>query len=158
MSYFSPIELSTDRFLARARQEVERVGARRAVLDSLTSLALGVPSARRYNELVYALTKHFRARGVTVNMNMEIADLLGSAQLSGHGISFAADNVIQLKYLEREGRLERGLAVLKARGVGHATDVRTLSVRATGLEVGAPYKELRGVLTGLPVPAPGDRR
>ena len=61
-------------------------------------------------------------------MNMEIADLLGSAQLSGHGVSFAADNVIQLKYVEVDGRLERGISVLKARGVRHATDVRRLSV------------------------------
>ena len=71
-------------------------------------MALGVPSERRFKELVYAITKHFRAAGVTLNMNMEIADLLGSAQLSGHGVSFAADNVIQLKYVEVDGHLERG--------------------------------------------------
>jgi circadian clock protein KaiC len=153
LSYVSPVELSTDRFLDRARQEVETLGARRAVLDSLTSMALGVPSDRRFKELVYALAKHFHARGVTLVMNMEVADLLGSAQLSGHGLSFAADNVIQLKYVEIEGRLERGLSVLKARGVRHATDVRRLSVESGGVEVGSPFEGLRGVLTGLPVPA-----
>ena len=150
--YVSPIELSTDRFLHQARRRIEATGARRVVLDSLTSLALGITSTRRFNELVYALTKHLRAHGVTVTMNVEIADLLGSAQLSGHGISFTADNVIMLKYIEREGRLERGLAVLKARGVAHATDVRLLRVHAKGLEVGVAYDGLRGVLTGLPVP------
>jgi circadian clock protein KaiC len=153
LSYVSPVELSTDRFLDRARREVETLGARRAVLDSLTGLALGVPSERRYKELVYALAKHFHARGVTLDMNMEVADLLGSAQLSGHGLSFAADNVIQLKYVEIEGRLERGLSVLKARGVRHATDVRRLSVEKGGVEVGSPFEGLRGVLTGLPVPS-----
>jgi len=153
LSYVSPVELSTDCFLDRARQQVEQLGARRAVLDSLTSMALGVPSDRRFKELVYAVTKHFRARGVTLNMNMEIADLLGSAQLSGYGISFAADNVIQLKYVEVEGRLERGVSVLKARGVQHATDVRRLSVKPDGIEIGSPFKGLRGVLTGLPVPS-----
>ena len=85
-------------------------------------------------------------------MNMEVADLLGSAQLSGHGVSFAADNVIQLKYVEIEGRLERGLSVLKARGVRHATDVRRLSVGPGGIEVESAFEGLRGVLTGLPVP------
>jgi circadian clock protein KaiC len=153
LSYVSPVELSTDCFLDRARQQVEQLGAKRAVLDSLTSMALGVPSERRFKELVYAFTKHFRARGVTLNMNMEIADLLGSAELSGHGISFAADNVIQLKYVEVSGRLERGVSVLKARGVQHATDVRRLSVKSDGIEVGSPFKGLRGVLTGLPVPS-----
>jgi len=153
LSYISPVELSTDTFLDRARQQVEQRGARRAVLDSLTSLALGVPSDRRFKELVYSLTKHFRAMGVTLNMNMETAELLGSAQLSGYGISFAADNVIQLKYMEVEGRLERGVSVLKARGVRHATDVRRLRVNPDGIEVGSPFKGLRGVLTGLPVPS-----
>jgi circadian clock protein KaiC len=153
LSYVSPVELSTDCFLDRARQQAEQLGAKRAVLDSLTSMALGVPSERRFKELVYAFTKHFRARGVTLHMNMEIADLLGSAQLSGHGISFAADNVIQLKYVEVAGRLERGISVLKARGVQHATDVRRLSVKSDGIEIGSPFKGLRGVLTGLPVPS-----
>jgi len=153
LSYISPVELSTDRFLDRARRQVEKVGARRAVLDSLTSLALGVPSERRFKELVYAVAKHFHADGVTLNMNMEVPDLLGSAQLSGHGVSFAADNVIQLKFVEIEGRLERGLSVLKARGVRHATDVRRLSVERNGVQVGSPFEGLRGVLTGLPVPS-----
>ena len=122
------------------------------MLDSLTSMELGVPSERRFKELVYAMTKHFRAQFVTLNLNMDIADLLGSAQLSGYGISFAADNVIQLKYVELDGKLERGISVLKARGVRHATDVRRMNFTDTGIEVGEPFKGLRGVLTGLPTP------
>jgi circadian clock protein KaiC len=153
LSYVSPVELSTDRFLDCARQEVEKVGARRAVLDSLTSMALGVPSERRFKELVYAVAKHFHRSGVTLNMNMEVADLLGTAQLSGHGISFASDNVIQLKFVEIEGRLERGISVLKARGVQHATDVRRLTVAQGGVQVGSAFEGLRGVLTGLPMRA-----
>jgi circadian clock protein KaiC len=152
LRYVSPVELSTDAFLNRARQLVEEVGARRAVLDSLTSMELGVSSERRFKELVYAMTKHFRALGVTFNLNMEVTELLGSAQLSGHGVSFAADNLIQLKYVEQDGRLDRGVSVLKARGVRHATEVRRMYVEDRGLRVGAAFKGLRGVLTGLPTP------
>jgi circadian clock protein KaiC len=153
LDYQSPVELSTDRFLDRARQRVESLGARRAVLDSLSSMALGVLSDRRFKELVYAIAKHFRSRGITLNMNMEVGDLLGAGQLSGYGVSFAADNVIQLKYVEIAGHLERGISVLKARGVRHATDVRRLSVESDGVKVGKPFEGLRGVLTGLPVPS-----
>jgi len=152
LSYASPVELSTDRFLDRARREVTRTSARRAVLDSLTSMALGVPSERRFKELVYAISKHFRVAGVTLNMNMEVPDLLGSGQLSGHGVSFAADNVIQLKYVEVKGSLERGISILKARGVGHATDVRRLHIGRDRIEVEPAFAGLRGVLTGLPIP------
>jgi circadian clock protein KaiC len=151
-SHTSPVELSTDAFLSRARALAERVGARRAVLDSLTSMELGVPSQRRFKELVYAMAKHFRDLGVTLSLNMEVPELLGSAQLSGHGVSFAADNLIQLKYVEQAGRLERGITVLKARGVRHATEVRRMRIGDRGVEIGAPFENLRGVLTGLPTP------
>jgi circadian clock protein KaiC len=150
--YVSPVELSTDAFLDRALKRVERVGARRAVIDSLTSMALGVPSERRFKELVYAVAKHFRALGVTLNLNMEIPELLGSAQLSGQGVSFAADNLIQIRYVEVGGKLERGVSVLKARGVRHSTGVRRLTIGENGIGVGSPFEGLRGVLTGLPTP------
>ncbi|MGB8932450.1 MAG: ATPase domain-containing protein [Anaeromyxobacteraceae bacterium] len=153
LCYVSPVELSTDAFLDRALKLVTRVGARRAVLDSLTSMALGVPSARRFKELVYSIAKHFRAMGVTLSLNMEIAELLGSAQLSGQGVSFAADNLIQIRYVEVDGNLERGVSVLKARGLSHSTGVRRLTIGEDGVEVGAPFDGLRGVLTGLPTPA-----
>jgi KaiC/GvpD/RAD55 family RecA-like ATPase len=78
ISYTSPVELSTDRFLGEAPRQIAQVGARRAVLDSVTSMALGVPSPRRFRELVYALTKHLRADGVTPLMTMEVLELLGA--------------------------------------------------------------------------------
>ncbi len=155
LRYASPIELSTDRFLHEARREVERLGAKRVVVDSLTSLALGAVSERRYRELVYALAKHLRAAGATLVMTLEIAELLGSGQLSGHGVSFASDNVVQLRYVELGGRLDRAVSVIKARGVDVDTEVRGMTIGPGGVEVSerAPFKDLRGVLTGIPTPA-----
>jgi circadian clock protein KaiC len=156
LSYVSPVELSTDWFLDHALRQVKERGVRRAALDSLTSLAVGVLSQRRFKELVYAFTKHFRALGITLNMNMEIVELLGSAKLSGYGVSFAADNVIQLRYIELEGRLERGVSVLKVRGAKHSTEVRRMSLEAAGVEIGSPFRGLHGVLTGLPIRSGGE--
>jgi circadian clock protein KaiC len=155
LRYTSPIELSTDRFLHEVRREVARRGARRVVVDSLTSLALGAISERRYRELVYALAKHLRAAGATLVMTLEIAELLGTGQLSGHGVSFASDNVVQLRYVELGGRLDRAVSVIKARGVDVDTEVRGMTIGPRGVEVSerAPFKEFRGVLTGIPVAA-----
>lgn len=149
LAYEPPVELSTDRFLDRARRQVRERGARRAVLDSLTSMSLGVPSERRFKELVYALTKHLRATETSLLMTMETPELLGSTQISGPGVSFAADNIIQIRYVELEGRLDRGISVLKARGVRHGTELRVMHIGPQGVEVGAPYPTVRGVLTGL---------
>ena len=153
IEYSSPVELSTDRFLGQARQRIEQLGARRAVLDGLTSMSLGVPSERRFRELSYAFTKHFRAAGVTLLMTMEVIELLGSAQLAGHGVSISADTVVMLRYVEIGGGLERAICVLKARGLKHLTELRRFHIGDEGVEVGPPFEEMRGVLTGVPVPS-----
>jgi circadian clock protein KaiC len=155
LRYTSPVELSTDRFLHDVREQVETLGVRRLVLDSLTSAALGASSQRRFQELVYAVTKHLRVAGITSLMTVEVPELLGSANLGGHGISAAADNIILMRYLEIEGRLDRALAVLKARGVSLVSELRRLSIGREGLQVGASFTGLRGVLTGLPDAAGG---
>ena len=152
ISYTSPVELLADRFLDLARRQIERMGARYAVIDSLTSMSLGVPSQRRFRELIYALTKHFRAVGVTPLMTMEVAELLGTAQLTGHGVSSTADNLILLRYVELDGHLERAVSVLKARGTGHVTELRRFQIDNRGAHVGERFTDLRGVLTGVPQP------
>ncbi|MGH2378606.1 MAG: ATPase domain-containing protein, partial [Candidatus Limnocylindria bacterium] len=144
LSYTSPVELSTDRYLDQARQQVADLGARRVVLDGLSSLALSVPSERRFKELVYASTKHFRGTGATVYMTLELEEALGSGNLSGRAISSLADNVILLRHLELRDRLERAVLVLKARGTGHESGVRHFLIDATGPHIGGPFAEIRG--------------
>jgi circadian clock protein KaiC len=153
IDYTSPVELLTDRFLDHALWLIKEVGARRVVLDSITSMALSVVSQRRFRELVYALTKHVRAGGVTLLMTMEVAEQLGTAQLTGHGVSSIADNLIVLRYVEVQARVGRAVLVLKARGIGHATDLRHFVIDDHGAHVGMRFQDLRGVLTGIPQPS-----
>jgi circadian clock protein KaiC len=151
--YASPLELSPDRFLHEARAQIEDVGARRVVLDSLTGLSLGIASDRRFKQLVYALSRHFRELGVTLVMTLEVPEVFGGGQLTGHGVSSIADNVILMRYLEVQGHLERAIFFLKARTIAHSTELRTFAIGDRGASVGGPLGQLRGVLTGLPVPA-----
>jgi circadian clock protein KaiC len=154
--YQSPVELSTDRFLQRAREQIQASGATRVVFDSITTMALGVPSDRRFKEMIYAIAKHMRGAGATLVMTAETEQLLGTAQLSGHGVSFIADNLIQLRYVELEGRLERAISVLKARGVHHNSELRAMTIGPGGPKVvPGRFKDLHGVLTGLPAPVRG---
>jgi circadian clock protein KaiC len=151
IKYTSPVELSTDRYLNEARNQVKALGASRAVFDSLTTMAIGVSSERRFKEMVYAITKYLRSAGVTILLTAESVESLGTAQLSGHGASFIADNFIKLRYVELDGHLDRVVSVIKARGVAHSSELRGMRIGNGGLEVVAGrFRELRGVLTGLP--------
>lgn len=149
--YASPVELSTDLFLHFARNHVTDFGGVRAVFDSLSTMALGVRSERRFKEMVYSIAKHLRSSGVSSVMTVECEQLLGAAQLSGQGVSFVADNLIQLRYVEMGGRLERAISVLKARGIKHETELRSVVIGTGGVRVEqGRFRDLRGVLTGLP--------
>ena len=85
-------------------------------------------------------------------MTAEVPEFLGATQLGGHGISPAADNLILMRYLEVDGRLERAISVLKARGIAHDTAVRRLVINRQGATVAGGFEGLRGVLTGMPRP------
>jgi circadian clock protein KaiC len=159
IKYTSPVELSTDRFLHEARGMVRELGARRVVFDSLTTMALGVPSPRRYKEMIYAISKHMRGAGASLLLTIESKHLLGSDHIADDGVSFLADNVIQLRYVEMDGRLDRAISVLKARGIPHSSEMRGFKVGAGGLEVARErFTSQRGVITGLPADAPTAHR
>jgi circadian clock protein KaiC len=101
--------------------------------------------------MVYSITKQLRALGTTSLMTSETPQLLGSPQLTGEGVSFIADNVIQLRYIEIDGQLERAISVLKARGIAHASELRALTIDGSGAHVIAGrFQDMRGVLTGIP--------
>ncbi len=130
-------------------------GAVRAVFDSLSTMALGVPSNRRFKEMVYSIAKHMRGASVSLLMTVESEQLLGTIHLSGQNISFIADNLIQLRYVEIGGRLERAISILKARGIRHDSELRGLVIAERGLSVVADrFKGMRGVLTGMPTHDP----
>jgi circadian clock protein KaiC len=149
IKYTSPVELSTDRFLHDARATVRELGASRAVFDSLTTMALGVPSRRRYKEMIYAISKHMRRAGVSLLLTIESRRLLGSNELSDDGVSFIADNVLQLRYIEVDGHLARAISVLKARGIRHNSELRAFKISEGGVEVASePFAVQRGVITG----------
>lgn len=151
--YASPVELSTDRFLFEARQFVEEKGARRAVFDSLTSMAMGVTSTRRFKELVYSIAKYLRRAGTTVVMTMESEQVMGAGKLTGHGVSFLADALIQIRYLEFEGRVERAVSVIKARGIKHLTTFRSMTIDHGGIQISTGrFEGMSGLVTGQPAP------
>lgn len=147
--YTSPVELSTDRFLREACDAITHGGARRAVFDSLTSMGLGVPSARRFNELVYAIAKQLGDQGVTLVMTVEARELVGAGAACSDGVSFIADNLVRLTYVPGERGRARAITVIKARGVDHASDSRALVIGHDGLRV-LPARVVDGRDPGRP--------
>jgi KaiC. len=70
--------------------------------------------------------------------------------------SYLADAVILMRYFEARGEVRQAISVMKKRGGRHERSIREFALEEGGIRIGQPLREFRGVLTGVPVPEPGD--
>jgi circadian clock protein KaiC len=143
-----PLRYTPDEFALSVRQEVERRDARIVMLDSLSGYQLSI----RGDDLVrhvHALCKYLKNMGVTVLVILEVERITGEFRISDLGISYLADNVVFLRYLEIDGELRRVVGVLKKRMSDFEKSMRELTITRYGLMVGEPLRGLRGILAGI---------
>jgi circadian clock protein KaiC len=151
--YVRPLDLSIDETLTSIREAVLRIGAKRAVIDSLSGLELALaPTFREdFRESLYRMVGALTGMGVTVMSTVELPDAFTVLQFSPHGIAFLNDAIIMQRYLEIGGQLRRGISVVKVRGSQHSKDLREYEITSSGsLVVGETLKSYQGILTGAP--------
>jgi circadian clock protein KaiC len=152
MLYFRPMDLTVDQVIDETRKAVTRTGATRLVVDSISGFELARAPADRsdFRETLYRMVSWFRAQGVTVLLATEVPDIFGDVRLTTQEISFVADDIIVLRFIEIESELRRALAVLKMRRSNHERELRQFQITSHGLSIGAPFREYTGLLTGAP--------
>ncbi len=153
--YLRPLDLSIDETLLALREAVERVGAKRAVIDSLSGLELALaPTFREdFRESLYRMIGALTGRNVTVMSTVELADSYIDLPFSptGQGVAFLTDAIILQRYLELEGQLRRVMSVVKVRGSHHSKDLREYEIGPDGrLVVGEKLSMFEALLTGAP--------
>ena len=137
MIYLRPLDLSVDETLAAILEAVERTGATRIVIDSLSGFEIALAPAFRddFRESFYRLVGALTALGVTVLMVDEVADPLAGDSFTGDRVSFLTDDIIGLRRVERDGGFRTELAVVKMRGSDFSRDIREYCVTGAGAAV-----------------------
>jgi circadian clock protein KaiC len=151
--YLRPLDLSIDETLLEIQNAVKRLGAKRAVIDSLSGLELALaPTFREdFRESLYRMMGALTGLGVTVMATVELEDSYGSLRFSPQGIAFLTDAIIIQRYVELNGQLRRALAVVKVRSSQHSKDLREYEIVSDGgIAVGQVLKTYEGLLTGTP--------
>jgi hypothetical protein len=107
--YLRPLDLSPDETLHEIRAAVAQIGARRVVIDSLSGFELAVASTFRtdFRESMYRLVGTLTGSGITVLMTMEITESSNDLRFSPYVISFLADDLILLRYVEIAGDINK---------------------------------------------------
>lgn len=144
-----PLRYSADEFAHMVRQDVEQGEARIVMIDSISGYRLALRGEDLPGHL-HALAKYLQRMGAAVLLVNETEHVTGAFRATEAGISFVADNLIFLRYLELQGELRRLIGVLKKRVSGCENTLRELIIEAGGIRVGEPLRGLRGVLQGVP--------
>lgn len=144
-----PLHYTPDEFANLVRQEVEQQQAQIVMIDSVSGYQLSVRGEDLTPHL-HALCKYLQNMGVAVLLINEVEAITGEFRATEIGISYLADTIIFLRYLEIRGELRRVIGVLKKRMSDFEKNLREFQISRYGIKVGSPLKQLRGILTGVP--------
>jgi circadian clock protein KaiC len=116
------------------------------VLDPITNLG-AVGSDPEVQSMLTRLIDYLKSEGIT-GLFTALTKCAGDAERSDVGVSSLMDTWILLRNLESDGERNRGLYVLKARGMAHSNQIREFRLSERGISLAPVYIGSGGVLTG----------
>jgi circadian clock protein KaiC len=143
------LKYSPDEFANLVRRDVEQRDTQVVMIDSVSGYRLSVGD-QQLNERLHALCRYLQNVGVTVLLINELLEI-AEFRISDIGITYIADNVIVLRYVEERrsshAELARVIGVLKKRSSDFEKTWRRFEVTPAGITVGDPVASL-GMLLG----------
>jgi len=125
---------------------IERVRPTIVVLDPVSSL-LSVAATGDVRATLTRLIDHLKTQGITALMT-SLSHGKTELERTDAEISSIVDTWLLLVTLESSGERNRGLYVLKSRGMGHSNQIREFLLTDHGIELVDVYAGTGGVLTG----------
>jgi circadian clock protein KaiC len=146
------LDLSVDQTLHDLIEIIDRMQAKRLVIDSLSGfeLALAPEFHENFRSSLYRMVAQLTGRGMTVLMTSELEDRYTDLRFSPFGSAFLADAIIVQRYIEIEGQFMRVLSVVKVRGSAHSKDIRLFDITDEGIVIGEALSEFSGIMSGHP--------
>lgn len=129
---------------------VEELGARRVMVDSMSQLERLTQDPVELREIMYSFINGMLRHGLTLLVTQEDAYITGDMSVAEAGLSFIVDTIVQLRYVEISSSMERAVFVLKHRASDHDKRIRQLFITSHGVEVGKPFEDREGILSGNP--------
>ena len=151
--YLRPLDLSVDETMQELLDAVERIGAKRLVIDSLVGFEMALAPGFRtdFRESLYRMIGGLTGAGVTVLSTVEVEDTFTALPFSHYTVSFLTDDIIRLRYVEIDGQLRKVMVVIKMRGGNHSKDIREYVITDKGVVVIHPRStDYNGLTTGIP--------
>jgi circadian clock protein KaiC len=133
------LDLSIEEVVTDLAEAVDRTGATRLVIDSLSALELVLAPQFRQNfqESLFRMLSSLHARGVTVLMVRNLAEVNGPMFSAS---SYIVDCIISMRYVEHKNKLIKIISVPKLRGSVHSNEVLTFQTFADHIKIAGPLE------------------
>jgi circadian clock protein KaiC len=147
-----PAELSPGELAYRVQVAVREENVRFVYLDSLNGYLHAMGEERSLNLQLHELLTFLNQQGVVTVLVLSPQGFLGQMQ-TPIDLTYLADTVLALRFFESDGAVHKAISVIKKRTGRHENTIRELKIDKSGIVVGPPLEQFRGVLTGVPIAA-----
>lgn len=146
----SLIDISPDKILYQIVDAVNESGAKRVIVDSVSSIESGTMSKEKVRQFLIQMTVFLKTVGTTCIMNYlttetynsSAGNLLGNLNTNEMRLSSIVDGIILLRYTERKNKVKKLLTILKMRGSQHDKDIFDYELTKNGFELGSKTNNL----------------
>lgn len=151
--YLRPLDLSVDETMHSILDAVQKIDAKRLVIDSLAGFEMALSPGFRadFRESLYRMIFALTGIGVTILSTVEVDESFTEFPFSTYSISFLTDDIIRLRYVSIDGQLRKIMAVIKMRGGNHAKDIREYEITSKGVVIlRERLTNYQRLITGIP--------
>ena len=142
-----PTMFGLETHLAMVHKAVREFAPRTVVLDPITTLS-NAGMVRDAYAMLTRLVDQLKAQGITLLMTSLTSGGDDPEGAVAVGITSLVDTWLQVRDIEIGGERNRGLYVLKSRGMPHSNQIREFVIGSNGIDLLDVYRGPDGVLTG----------
>jgi circadian clock protein KaiC len=141
-----PTLFGLEMHLLQMTKLVEQVSPHVVVMDPITNL-ISIGFEADVKSMLTRFVDFLKAKQVT-SLFTSLTSPDGSLEQSAVGVSSLMDTWIVLKDIEGQGERNRGLTIVKSRGMAHSNQFRELRLTGNGIVLEDIYLGASGALTG----------
>jgi circadian clock protein KaiC len=132
--------------LVAIHKKIKKFKPRTVILDPITNLVT-IGSVSEVKSMLIRLIDFLQSEQITVLFTALTLNNIVSEQ-TDEGVSSLVDAWLQVRDIESNGERNRGLYIMKSRGMKHSNQVREFVITDNGLDLVDVYLGPDGVLTG----------
>lgn len=141
-----PTLFGLEMHLATIHRQVDDIGPSMVVVDPITNF-MAIGSELEVSAMLMRLIDFLKSRTIT-GIFTSLTGGGDALERTDVGVSSLMDTWLLVRFIEGNGERNRGLYVLKSRGMPHSNQVREYVMSERGIELLDVYAGTAGVLTG----------